>query len=560
MSSTDRPVVTRFAPSPTGHLHIGGARTALFCWAYARRHGGRFILRIEDTDQARSSEQAARGILDDLAWLGITWDEGPEFTSDTGVTCGGGEHGPYFQAQRLEIYTKYFDQLIEAGHAYPAFETQEELDEQRKQAQLRQENYRYDRAALTLTKAEVEQRIASGEPYVVRLKTPDHDITVHDAVLGDVTVTPQEMDDFIIRKRDGFPTYHFAVVIDDHLMGVTHVLRGQEHLNNTPKHLALMEALGFHPPTFAHLSLIFNQDGSKMSKRDKDKAVRTAVREQELDASPVEALDDDAFRRWLKDKKSQLDTDTLAAMAGALSVHLPEIEVEDFRAAGYLPETMCNYIALLGWSPGGDVEQFDQDFLAARFDLDRIIKSPAKFDRDKLLAFSLRSLQEMSEDEFVARLRRHYERQHPDFIAQFDEQAFDLYARCNKDRSKTLEDAYESCLFFVRDDDEITYETTKPVRKALVNGDPNGFALLEALLPELEAADDWTVNALNAIATSYAERHADGKLGKVAQPLRIAVTGGVVSPAIFETLEILGRERTLARIRRLLAQRNELFA
>src|SRR5690606_30138318 len=221
--SSNAPVRTRFAPSPSGHLHVGGARTALFCWAYARKHGGKFMLRIEDTDAKRSSDAASMAFLEDLKWLGIDWDEGPEYDG-----CGGGAHGPYFQSQRLDIYNRYIEQLIAEGKAYRAFETPEELDAQRQQARAEKRNYKYDRAALKLSPETVQRYLDEGRPHVVRFKLPDFEtVTIHDEVRGDVTVTRNELDDFVIRKADGYPTYHFAVVVDDELMGVTHIIRAQ---------------------------------------------------------------------------------------------------------------------------------------------------------------------------------------------------------------------------------------------------------------------------------------------------------------------------------------------
>ncbi|MFN9993558.1 MAG: glutamate--tRNA ligase, partial [Phycisphaerales bacterium] len=280
------PVVTRFAPSPTGHLHVGGARTALFCWAYARRHGGHFILRIEDTDQARSSDESARGIMEDLAWLGIDWDEGPEFTHE-GRTIGGDPRkvAPFFQARRVELYNAHMMRLIECGRAYPAFESSEELEVKRKAAVAAKQTYRYDRASWHAFPtpqerlARMKDADAKGEPYVIRFFAPAEEVVVHDEVLGDVKYAAGEMDDFVIRKADGFPTYHFAVVVDDETMGVTHVLRAQEHLNNTPRHVALQKALGFRTPTYAHMPLICNMDASKMSKRDKAKTARKTLKD-----------------------------------------------------------------------------------------------------------------------------------------------------------------------------------------------------------------------------------------------------------------------------------------
>ena len=390
-------VRTRFAPSPTGHLHVGGARSALFCWAYARRHGGRFLLRIEDTDQKRSSDTAGLAFLEDLAWLGIDWDEGPEHD-----TCGGGDAGPYFQSQRLDIYNEHFDRLIESGAAYRAFETPEELNEARKVARANKQAYRYDRASLNLSAETIQQYLDEGRPHVLRFKVPDREIVVQDVVLGEVRLAPGELEDFVIRKADGFPTYHFAVVVDDALMEVSHVIRGQEHLANTSKHVLLQQALGFEHPAYAHVSLIFNPDGSKMSKRDKDKLLSANVKERGLESPPVETgIDSDAWANWLKDKSVQLPTEQAVLLADVLQVELPEIDVADFEKGGYLPEVLLNYLALLGWSPADGREQFDGAFICDNFDLDRIVKSPAKFDRDKLLAFNLDALQAMAEDEFV---------------------------------------------------------------------------------------------------------------------------------------------------------------
>jgi glutamyl/glutaminyl-tRNA synthetase len=544
--TASRTIRTRFAPSPSGHLHVGGARTALFCWAYARARGGKFVLRIEDTDRKRSSETASMAFAEDLRWLGIEWDEGPTWEG-----LGGGDAGPYEQSKRLEIYDRYIDQLLASGHAYRAFETAEELDAARGRARAAGEQYRYDRAAHAVDEATEATLVAEGRPHVVRFAVPRGEaLDVEDVVRGDVRVQSDEIDDFVIRKADGYPTYHFAVVVDDELMGVTHVLRGQEHLNNTFKHVMLQAALGFERPAYAHISLIFNPDGSKMSKRDKDKALRAYVKEQGIAESA--AVDAETWSWWQGSKDHQLDLAHAEALARELGIDLPEINVDDFRRAGYLPDVLVNYLALLGWSPGGDVEQFDRAFLVDNFDLDRVIKSPAKFDRDKLLAFNLDAVKAMPADEFVAAFREHCTAYHPEFIDRLDPADFDLLARANQGRSKTLEDPIRSCRFFIAADDEIEYESTKNVRKALLNGEPNGCAHLQALRSVLEALDDWTVTAIEAAVTEYAEAHADGKLGKIAQPLRIAVSGGTISPAIFDTLAILGRPSVLARIDRCL--------
>ncbi|MHC4550075.1 MAG: glutamate--tRNA ligase [Planctomycetota bacterium] len=541
-------VRTRFAPSPTGHLHVGGARTALFSWAYARGRGGQFILRIEDTDRKRSSDAASLAFLEDLRWLGITWDEGPEYEG-----CGGGDRGPYHQAERLAIYDEYLERLLAEGKAYPAFETPAEIEAARARARAAKRPYVYDRAALRLDPVDVARRLAEGCPHVVRFKVPDHrEVVVNDTVLGAVRIDTDEIGDFVIRKADGYPTYHFAVVVDDERMGVTHVFRGQDHLINTPRHVLLQEALGFATPVYAHNSLTVNPDGSKMSKRDKDRVLRRTVRERGIEASAV--VDPETWRWWLESKDHQLDLASAERLARELDVKLPEINIDDFRRVGYLPEVMVNYLALLGWSPGGNIEQFDVDFLIERFDVDRMGKSPAKFDRDKLLAFNLDAIQAMPADEFAARFREHCRRYHPVFPERLEAARFDRLARANQGRAKTLEDPVASCRFFVLDDEEVVYERSKAVLKALVHGTPNGCAHLAAVRPRLEEASDWTPAALEAVVRSYADEHAAGKLGRVAQPLRIAVSGGIVSPALFDTLAILGRAATLRRIARCLAE------
>lgn len=577
MTNQTTPTVTRFAPSPTGHLHIGGARTALFCWAFAQRaraeHGeGRFLLRIEDTDRARSSEDAARGILEDLAWLGISWDDGPEFTHGS-ETCGGDARnvGPYHQSQRRDIYDAHFQTLIEAGLAYPAFDTPEELGAMRKAAEAEKKSFIYRQPADYDHAAALER--AKAEPHVLRFKMPEGSITVRDKVLGDVTFPHEELDDLVIRKTDGFPTYHFAVVVDDALMGVTHILRGQEHLNNTPKHIALQRALGFDEPAYAHLPLIFNPDSTKMSKRDKDKAAKKAVREAKIenvstllatgrDRQPEFALEltDDEYTGWLKDKQRQLGRDQVSAVAAALGLRLPEIDVEDFRASGYLPGVLNNYLALLGWNPGlknddgTDLERFDMDFLAQHFSLDRIGKSNSKFDRDKLLAFNADTIQHgLTDDRFAAEWLTWAERFDPQLAewANADPARWQLAAAAARPRTKALSDAKDAIAFVFLDTATIEYDP-KAVKKQLLKGDPNGLAALPETRAALDAITDWTPDSIDAAIAAFAESSGHG-MGKAAQPLRVALTGTAVSPPLGLTLALLGKDESLARIDRCLA-------
>jgi len=557
---SDGPVITRFAPSPSGRLHIGGARTALFCWALARRMGGRFLVRLEDTDQARSTEASAREILENLAWLGLDWDDGPEIAVD-GRTIGGDARGvgPFKQSERLKIYDEHVERLIAEGKAYPAFETVEELDMKRRAAQAEKRQYRYDRAGLQVEEAQRRSRVESGEEHVVRLRVPDEGITVHDDVLGDVTWGPQEVDDFIIRKRDGFPTYHLAVVIDDELMGVTHVLRGQEHLINTPKHALLQRALGFRTPVYAHMPLIFNEQGAKMSKRERDAAARAACREREFGASPIDGLGDEAFKLWLGDKKRQLEPDQLAAIAAALQIHLPEVSVGDFREAGYLPEVLDNFIALLGWTPskhddGSDREKLDLDFLAKDFEIARIGRSNARFDRNKLAAFNADAFQAMSDEAFAERLRAWAERYDAALIGRFDDR-WALLARAARPRCKTFADVRTVVAFALTAADGFGYDD-KALKKFLLKGEPSGLELLGAFREELPGIDPFEPEAIEQAVSAFAESKGVG-MGKIAQPLRIALTGAGVSPPLGETLALLGREPVEARIIRCL---NEMSA
>ncbi len=597
--------ITRFAPSPTGHLHVGGARTALFCWAFARNarirgRDGRFLLRIEDTDQARSSKDAARGILEDLSWLGIVWDDGPEheFSRDSfsgrtepqpaGSSPGpsgkdgqdvhpaqriGGDLrnvGPFHQSERRDIYDKYFRQLLDAELAYPAFDTPEELAAMRRAAEKDRQTFIYRRSP-DYDHASALSR-ARAEPHVLRFKMPPEPITVCDEVLGEVTFTHEQLDDFVICKRDGFPTYHFAVVVDDALMGVTHVLRGQEHLNNTPKHIALQRALGFDIPVYAHMPLIFNPDGTKMSKRDKDKAAKKAMRdakigtvaqlvdrlmERDLEQTVITQLSDADLSAWLKDKQRQLPRDQLSAVAAALDLRLPEIDVEDFRESGYLPGVLNNFLALLGWNPGmknadgTDLERFDMDFLVEHFALGRIGKSPGKFDRNKLLAFNADTIQHgMSDSEFATEWLGWARRfDHP--LAEWAETDLDrwqLAAAAARPRARTLRDARASIEFALVGDNDFEYDP-KSVRKHLLKGEPNGLAILPDLRAALDAIEGWTPEPIEAAIAAFAESKEIG-MGKAAQPLRIALTGAAVSPPLGLSLSLVGKSSMLGRIDR----------
>ena len=572
-------IISRFAPSPTGALHVGGARTALFCWAIARRArleggDGRFVLRIEDTDQKRSSDDASLGILRDLAWLGIDWDEGPEFvcaSEGERRTLGGDPRaiGPFHQSDRITIYDAFIERLIEDGHAYPAFETPEQLDAMRAEAQAQKKTFVY-RKPEGFDRGAARDR-ARAEAHVVRLAMPPVAITVHDAILGDVTFPYEELDDFVIRKRDGFPTYHLAVVVDDELMGVTHVMRGQEHLNNTPRHLALMRALthedgrAFRTPTMAHMPTIANPDGSKMSKRDRDKTARAHCRQAGIDALPAPlagrgVLDASDFDRWLGDKTYQLEPAALVELAREVGVELPEVSVADFKASGYLPGVLCNYLALLGWNSGEkhedgrNIERFDMAWLAERFSVDRVGKSASRFDRAKLLSFNAETIQQMDPADFARTWRAWLTEYDPAFIERFGEEPrFRWVCAAAQPRARTLRDARDPLAFAMLADDQVEFDP-KAVEKALRKGEPSGLAVLAKFEAEvLDAWGDkpWTPEAIEHAIAGFCERAGLG-MGKIAQPLRVAVTGGMVSPGMGETLGILGRASVLARVQRCL--------
>lgn len=577
------PVVTRFAPSPTGHLHIGGARSALFCWAFAKAQPGgegRFMVRIEDTDQARSSEESARGILEDLAWLGIEWDDGPQLRLPDGRVIGADSRpvGPYFQAQRVALYNKHLMRLVESGRAYPAFESGEELEARRKAAVAAKQTYRYDRAACreypdpAARLERMKQADARGEGYVLRFYAPHEEIVVRDQVLGDVRIAAGELDDFVIRKADGLPTYHFAVVVDDETMGVTHVLRAQEHLANTPRHVALQMALGFRTPVYAHMPLIFNPDGSKMSKRDKARFARKAVKDaiakdpsispQSL-AAPT-GVEPSTLADFIAAENDNLDV--AASLARHFGIALPEIEIWDFRASGYLPEAIVNFIALLGWNPGmklpdgKDLEKFDRDFLARHFSIDRIGRTNARFDRAKLLSFNADYLQQLTDDEFTARFLGWCRVYQPETAARLAELFPDgptPLVRMAKPRAKILRDVVKVIDFALTPDDRLTFDPAA-VQKSLKANNDEGLTILRRFAPVLESVESFTPDALHAAMESFAARElpADpaGKsnLGKLAQPLRVAITGSGVSPPVHESLACLGRARSVHRIRRCL--------
>jgi glutamyl-tRNA synthetase len=530
-------VVTRFAPSPTGYLHIGGARTALFNWLLARKTGGKFLLRIEDTDQRRNTPTAASQVMADLRWLGIEWDEGPEV---------GGANGPYFQSQRRDIYDKYIKQLIDEKKAYYCFDTPEELQQMREKAQAEKKNLIYPRPGDFPGTEEVEKARAQGRPVTVRFAMPAvGNIVVNDVVRGDVTFAAGEISDFIIQKSDGFPTYHFACVVDDELMQVTHVIRGQEHLMNTPGHQALQAALGFRRPIYAHMSVTVSEAGGKLSKRERPKALHKAIKERpDIDMeelAEIAKISDNEMKHFINRRVSP-DMPAIDVMAEYLGVHLPEINVVDFFKSGYLPETMVNFLALLGWNPGDKREIMLLDELIDAFDLGRLAKANSLFDRKKLIAFNTEHIR-MAGD---AKLLDHFK----DYLKAIDSGAAGaddaLLERIIKANAgaRTLADIEKKSRFIFVGNDEVQYDE-KAVKKVLLKHD--GLAILRVVGERLAKLDEITPATIENMLRGLAEEKQVG-LGKVAQPLRVAICGTTISPPIFDSVDILGIKNTLRRI------------
>ena len=534
---------TRFAPSPTGSLHVGGARTALYCLLFARRNDGRFVLRIEDTDQARSTEASRAGILRDLRWLGLLWDEGPEV---------GGPAEPYLQSECIDLYNQHVDALLASDQAYLAWESREELTAMRDVAVAAKENFRFKRPAYT--DEQLAAYKAEGRVPVVRFQAPSHEITVNDQILGAVSQTADELEDIVIRKADGFPTYHFAVVVDDQRMGITHVLRGQEHLMNTHKHLGLMAALGWKAPAFGHMPIIFSMDGSKMSKRDKAKTARAAARawltaqggpKDDMSALAATCGVDAALLGAFMAKKSD-DVGVAEALAAALHVDLPMIEVMDFRKRGYLPEALINFLGLLGWSPGDDRELMTVEEMSACFSLDRVGRTPAKFDVAKLTWMNAEYIRHAAPDRLLRALAEWLEVSDSPLRDTTEAQRSALIGMYQA-RIDTLADLDRLATFFVQR--PTSYDPKAVTKHLLKGGGLEHLAGIAAVLAELDA---WDAASVDAAVAAYAERTECG-LGKVAQPLRIALSGAAVTPGIGETVAFFTQQEAVARLRACLA-------
>lgn len=477
-------VRVRFAPSPTGYLHVGGARTALFNWLFARHSGGRFILRIEDTDRERSKPEYEEAILHDMKWLGLDWDEGP------GV---GGEKGPYLQTQRGDLYRGQMDKLLAQDKAYPCFCSPEELSMDREAQQAAGKIYRYSGKCARLNIAESRSRVDKGEAFAIRLRVPEGTTVFKDMVKGEVRVGHQEIDDLVLVRRGGEPTYNFVVVVDDALMEVTHVIRGDDHLSNTPKQILIYQALGFQLPQFAHIPLILGPDRSPLSKRH-----------------------------------------------GASSV-------SEFKRQGYLPETMMNYLALLGWSLDDKTELIGKDTLIKHFSLERVVKSPAAFDYEKLQWMNGQYLKNVSEDRFFILCKERLLETGTLTEADFktDEAYLKKIILLVKGNLKLISQVDEQLTYFLKD-----VESYDPVALAKFKTAEN-IPIFETAIALLEVTDSLAAVPLEekfrAAATQVGR-----KFGEFVHPMRLALTGRTNSPNLFEVIEVLGKERCLNRFQRFL--------
>lgn len=452
---------TRFAPSPTGYLHIGGARTALYCWLYARKTGGKFILRIEDTDLERSTPESVKAILDAMDWLNLNYDE-----------------GPFYQTQRFDRYREVINQLLEEGKAYRCYCSKERLEQMRNEQMANKQKPRYDGHCRELS-------VPADGDYVIRFKNPqDGAVEFHDLVRGDLRFANQELDDLIIARSDGSPTYNFTVVVDDMDMKVTHVVRGDDHINNTPRQINILQALGASLPLYAHVPMILGSDGKRLSKRH-----------------------------------------------GAVGVM-------QYREDGYLPEALLNYLVRLGWSHG-DQEVFTQEELIKYFEITDINNSPAAVNPEKLLWLNQHYMKNGDQAAVLKEFIWHLEKQGIDCS---NGPALEEVVQVQAERTKTLKEMAERSRFFFEEvelSDEMRAKISEDVKPLLLT-----FA------DKLSQVPAWEKEAIHDLIVQVAEE-AGLKIGKLAQPLRIAVTGGTVSPPIDDTIRLIGKERVIERLRKL---------
>jgi len=472
--SENPPARVRFAPSPTGYLHVGGARTALFDWLFARKHNGVFILRIEDTDVERSSEEMTRGILDAMTWLGLKWDE-----------------GPYLQSAGFEQHREAVQNLLRSRNAYYCFCSPELLDSKRKEAAARKTDFKYDRTCLKLAPDDVKQRLESGERAAVRFKVPDGSVTFNDAVVGDVTVSSEMIEDFVLLRSNGQPTYHVSVVVDDISMRITHVIRGADHISNTPKQILLYRALGAPIPNFAHIPLILGPDKTRLSKRH-----------------------------------------------GATSVMA-------YQEQGILPEAMRNFLALLGWSPGNDQEMFDDDELIRAFSLEGISRANAVFNPDKLAWFNAQYIAKLPFEKLIRYLKPEYIKAGlwRDSLEKEESEWFRFLIDVYRPRAKVLQDFPKLSRMFLIDG--VEYDQAA-VEKFLKDDTVRGY--LKTLSARLAALPEFTHESLEAAVRTLAEELGI-KPAILMNASRVALTGQAVAPGLFDVMMLLGSDKTVTRLR-----------
>ena len=497
-------VRVRFAPSPTGPLHIGGVRTALFNYLFAKKHNGTFILRIEDTDQNRYVEGAEAYIIEALNWCGIPFDEGPGKNE---------KFGPYRQSERKALYKQYADELIAKGKAYYAFDTAEELDSHRKDHEEKGKTFIYNwhnrlklKNSLSLSKDEVEKRLASGEDYVVRFLSPqDESLHLTDIIRGEITIDTNILDDKVLFKSDGMPTYHLANIVDDHLMHITHVIRGEEWLPSLALHYQLYDAFGWKAPEFAHLPLILKPTGSgKLSKRDGDKL-----------GFPVFPLE------WKNPETGETS--------------------RGYREDGYFPEAVINFLAFLGWNPGTEQELFSLEELVDAFDLERVNKAGARFDPEKTKWYNHQYMQLQSD----AHLAELFQRSRPE-LTSIDLGYIELVVAQIKERATFVNDFWElSSYFFIAPE---SYDE-KAYGKAYKDDTPE---FMKTLMTVIKSINDFTVENTQTTIKGWITDSGIG-FGKVMMPLRVALVGSLQGPDLFDIMYLIGKNETLKRIEKAIA-------
>ena len=499
-----KPVRVRFAPSPTGPLHIGGVRTALFNYLFAKKHNGAFVLRIEDTDQNRYVEGAEDYIIESLNWCHIPFDEGPG--KDGGF-------GPYRQSERKHLYKQYADELVANGHAYYAFDTPETLDFHRKDHEAKGKTFIYNwhnrlklSNSLSLSEEEVQSRLNSGEDYVIRFKSPqDETLHLKDIIRGDIKIDTNVLDDKVLFKSDGMPTYHLANIVDDHLMEISHVIRGEEWLPSLALHFQLYDAFGWEAPEFAHLPLILKPTGKgKLSKRDGDKL-----------GFPVFPLE------WTDPKTNEVS--------------------RGYKEDGYFTEAMVNFLAFLGWNPGTEQEIFSLDELIAAFELERVNKAGARFDPDKIKWFNHHYMQEQDHHELASAFQKlHAE------LEQIDTQYIEMVIALVKERATFITDYWDlTHFFFVAPE---SYDE-KAFKKAIKDDTQD---ILNKVKAQIEGVEDFTVDNLQNAVKGWITSQEIG-FGKVMMPLRLALVGALQGPDVFEIIYMIGKAETLKRINNIVA-------